>query len=350
MKKQDKLIMRRILLVLFAVLFLGWFLLWPLNKYIESPGSADVLKSYVKIKGYPDKRSGSFMITSVSLQQARPVTYIWAKLTPYHTIEDKEDVTGGQNSATFNKVQDFYMQSSINEAIANAYKAAGKSFTKKYLGIYVLAVDKSSKFKNDIKVGDTIVKVNGQHFDSAQGYQKYIGKQKIGSPLTVNYIHDGKQKEVTKPLVKITDSRAGIGIMLTDNVKVKTKIPVKVEPGQLGGPSGGLMFALQIYQQLTNKDLRHGQKIAGTGTIGPDGSIGEIGGIDKKVVAAHKAGAKIFFAPYIKPTKELLKYEEQHMTNYQLAKKTAKKVDSDMKVIPVSTFDQAVKYLESHDK
>ncbi len=41
MKKQDKLIMRRILLTLFAVLFVGWFLYWPLNKYIESPGTAD---------------------------------------------------------------------------------------------------------------------------------------------------------------------------------------------------------------------------------------------------------------------------------------------------------------------
>ena len=95
MKKQDKLIMRRILLTLFAVLFIGWFLFWPLNKYIESPGTADSLRSYVKIKGHPDKQKGSFMITSVYLQQARPATYLWAKLTPYNTIESKQAVTGG---------------------------------------------------------------------------------------------------------------------------------------------------------------------------------------------------------------------------------------------------------------
>lgn len=90
MKKQDKLIMRRILLTLFAVLFVGWFLFWPLNKYIESPGTADSLRSYVKIKGHPDKQKGSFMITSVYLQQARPATYLWAKLTPYNTISPTE--------------------------------------------------------------------------------------------------------------------------------------------------------------------------------------------------------------------------------------------------------------------
>lgn len=348
MKKQDKLIMRRIVITLFAVLFLGWFLFWPLHSYIEGPGTSDNLRSYVKIKGHPDRQRGSFMITSVMLSQARPATYLWAKMTPYHTIESADDVTGGQSGATFNRVQNFYMQSAINEAIAVAYKAAHQTVHKRYLGIYVLQIQKQSKFKHAIHVGDTITKVNGHHFNTAQGFQRYIAKRKVGSPLTVTYLHNQKQHSVTKPLVRIAGSRAGIGILLTDNVKVKTDIPVKVDPGQLGGPSGGLMFSLQIYQQLTGQDLRHGRKIAGTGTINPDGTVGEIGGIDKKVVAAHRAGATIFFAPYVKPTKLLLKYEEQHQTNYQLAKQTAKKVAPNMKVVPVSSFNDAVHYLKTH--
>ena len=39
---------------------------------------------------------------------------------------------------TYNKVQNFYMKSAINEAIAVAYKAAHQEYTKQYLGIYVL--------------------------------------------------------------------------------------------------------------------------------------------------------------------------------------------------------------------
>lgn len=348
MKKQDKLIMRRIVGTLFVVLFLGWFMFWPLNSYIEGPGTADGLRSYVKVKGHPDHQKGSFMITSVMLAQARPATYLWAKMMPYHTIESAEEVTGGQSGATFNRVQDFYMQSAINEAIAVAYHAAGQAVHKRYLGIYVLQIQKQSKFKQAIHVGDTITKVNGHHFDTAQGFQHYIAKRKVGSPLTVTYLHNHQQHTVTKPLVRIAGSRAGIGILLTDNVKVKTDIPVKVDPGQLGGPSGGLMFSLQIYQQLTGHDLRHGRKIAGTGTINPDGTVGEIGGIDKKVVAAHRAGATIFFAPYVKPNQQLLKYEEHHQTNYQLAKQTAKRVAPDMKVVPVSSFHDALKYLTTH--
>lgn len=347
MKKQDSLILRRIALVLGLVLFLGWFLLWPLNSYIESPGTAVDLQSFVKIKGHPDNDKGSFMLTSVALQQAHPATYLYAKMVPYVSIESADDVTGGQNSATFNRVQKFYMDSSINEAIAVAYRAAHQAVKQRYLGIYVLQVQPNSKFKSAIQVGDTITKVDGHHFNTAAGFQKYISRQKVSKALKVTYLRDGKQHTVTKPLVKISGTgRPGIGIILTNNMKVKTDIPVKVDAGQYGGPSGGLMFSLQIYQQISGHNLQRGRKIAGTGTISSDGSVGEIGGIDKKVIAAHKAGATIFLAPYIKPTKEVLKYEEGHQTNYQLAKKTAKKYAPNMKVVPISSFSQAVKYLE----
>lgn len=348
MKNVDKKVLRRLGLGLLAVAFLAWFLFWPLNQYIESPGSADGLKSYVSVKDHPDRYSGSFMITSVYLQQARPATYLWAKVTPYASLEPADAVTGGQDARTYTKVQDFYMHSAINEAIAVAYQAAGRAYQKKYLGIYVLQVQPNSAFRNRLRVGDTITKVNGRHFDTAQGFQRYIARQKIGERLTVTYLHNGRSKTATAPLVRLTGSRAGIGILLTDNVKVTTKIPAKINPGQLGGPSGGLMFALQIYEQLTQENLRHGRKIAGTGTINPDGSVGEIGGIDKKVVAAHRAGATLFFAPYVKPTKTILKYEEGHQTNYQLARATAKKVAPGMRVVPVRTFTDAVNYLKAH--
>ncbi|GAB6092220.1 SepM family pheromone-processing serine protease [Furfurilactobacillus curtus] len=320
----------------------------PLNSYIETPGTADNLRNFVTMPTRPDHQKGDFMITSVYLQRATPLSWVWAHFDPHASIDSAADVTGGQSGTTYNKVQQFYMQSAINEAIATAYQTAHSQYTKKYLGIYVLNVTKNSHFNGEIKVGDTITKIDGVHYNSAAGYQKALAKRKLTDRVNVTYEHNGKTKTAKGALIRLPDGRSGIGITLTDNVKVTTKIPVMVNPGEIGGPSGGLMFSLQIYQQLTNENLRHGQKIAGTGTIGPDGSVGEIGGIDKKIVAANKAGAKIFFAPYVKPTKELLKYEPDHMTNYQLAKKTAKKYAPKMKVVPVSSFKQAVRYLQTH--
>jgi len=64
-----------------------------------------------------------------------------------------------------------------------------------------------------------------------------------------------------------------------------------------GGPSGGMIFALGVIELLTPSDLLHGRHISGTGTIAADGRVGPIGGINEKIVAAHRAGAEIFLAP-----------------------------------------------------
>ena len=66
---------------------------------------------------------------------------------------------------------------------------------------------------------------------------------------------------------------------------------------QIGGPSGGLMFALGIIDKVGSVDLTKGQSIAGTGTIDQDGKVGAIGGITHKMLAAHDAGASIFLVP-----------------------------------------------------
>jgi PDZ domain-containing protein len=65
----------------------------------------------------------------------------------------------------------------------------------------------------------------------------------------------------------------------------------------IGGPSGGLMFALGIIDKVGTTDLTKGAQIAGTGTIDPTGKVGVIGGIQLKMIAARRAGATVFLAP-----------------------------------------------------
>src|SRR5690625_2418508 len=93
-----------------------------------------------------------------------------------------------------------------------------------------------------------------------------------------------------------------------------------------------------MYDQLTEDDLTKGYKIAGTGEIDYEGNIHRIGGIDKKIVAADKAGIEIFFAPYENGSKE---------SNYEIALQTATEINSDMIIVPVDTFFDALDYL--HD-
>src|SRR4029450_11888565 len=84
-------------------------------------------------------------------------------------------------------------------------------------------------------------------------------------------------------------------------VQIKADQPhpfdVKIDLGEIGGPSAGLMFTLGIIDKLKPEDLTGGKIIAGTGTIDDEGAVGPIGGIPQKLVGAHAAGAQLFLVP-----------------------------------------------------
>lgn len=172
--------------------FIAIGFLWPLPNYIEGPGDAANLSKIVNIKNHPDKHKGQFMLMSVSIAQARPFTYLYAKLNPYYSIEPEEAVTGGQDMKEYSKVQQIYMDGSINSAIYTAYHQAHKAVKIQYRGIYVMSVMKNSKFKNKLRVGDVVVALDGHHFKSSLGFIKYVKQQKYGQKLTVTYKRNGK--------------------------------------------------------------------------------------------------------------------------------------------------------------
>ncbi|WP_127495200.1 S16 family serine protease [Paenibacillus glycanilyticus] len=102
---------------------------------------------------------------------------------------------------------------------------------------------------------------------------------------------------------------------------------ITISASDVGGPSAGLMFALQSLNLLLDEDFTRGFRIAGTGTIDKDGNVGSIGGIALKVVTADRAGAELFLAP---------------KDNYKEAAAKAKELRSEMKVIPVTSLGSAI--------
>jgi len=88
-----------------------------------------------------------------------------------------------------------------------------------------------------------------------------------------------------------------LGIFIKDYLVFDVPIPVQIRSGLITGPSAGLMFTLQIIDQLTPGGLTGDMVIAGTGTIEHDGSVGSIGGVRQKVFAAEVAGASVIFVP-----------------------------------------------------
>lgn len=334
---------------LIAFLLVAVFFLLPLPIYIEQPGSAEPLPEFVTVNHQRDHKSGAYMLVTVGIAQATPFRWVTAHFDSFHEIVSRQDLMGDQDSAAYDQMQKYYMQSSINNAIAQAYHAAGKEYQIQFQGIYVMDVLKQSNLAGKIAIGDTITAIDGQHFKNNQGFIDYLKQRPLGSQVQVSYQHEQQAKTTTAKIIQLPDTkRHGLGITLTDRTKVKTKIPVKINAGDIGGPSAGMMFSLQIYEQLTGNQLRHGRQIAGTGTIAEDGTVGAIGGIDKKVVAADAAGATIFFAPNDPVTKAIKQVDPHYVNNYQTAKQAAAKIKTKMKIVPVKKFSDVIKYLETH--
>ena len=72
---------------------------------------------------------------------------------------------------------------------------------------------------------------------------------------------------------------------------------VKVLMKDVGGGSAGLAFALALIAKSVDPGLIQNRKIAVTGTISKSGKVGEIGGVDQKILGAQRAGATIFIMP-----------------------------------------------------
>lgn len=323
------------------------FFLMPTGYYLEVPGSAEDTSQFVQVDGKHDKAKGNLLLTTVGIVSGTPYTLIKSLGNNFETIYSQQDLMGDENSQQYFQVQKYYMKSAQNNAIQAAYSKAGKPFTKKYLGVYVMDIMDNSAFKKKLSIGDTITSINGYHFNNSIQFINYVRKQKKTSTVKISFLHNGKKETASGGLVKLTDTkRFGLGITLTDNTEAKGNPPTKINAGDIGGPSAGLMFTLQVYSQVANKDLKAGRTIAGTGTIAPDGTVGPIGGIEKKVYAASQEGATIFFAPNDPITKEIKKYDPSYVNNYHLALRAAKKLHTKMKIVPVKNLNDAINYLE----
>ena len=336
MKKNKKI--KFWLLGIAAFLIAIVFCLWPTQYYIESPGEAFQISKYVKSDR---KANPNFYLVTVSERPAVMIDYLTSFFRPADTRYSRNELMGTSTSAEYNKMQQYYMETSQNNAIYYAAKKANVPHRQEFLGVYVMEIMKNSTFKNKLKVGDILISVNDKKFASSQELIKYVSTLKKKN-VKIEVIRGNKHLSFSGKTVKLAGTnRYGIGIQLVDHTRVVTKPEVKINSGDIGGPSAGLMFTLECYQLFTRKNLSPNQKIAGTGTIDSNGKVGMIGGIDKKVIAASRQGMKVFFAPTDHPSGV-----KKGETNYAEAVRTAKKIHTRMKIVPVARFEDALNYLE----
>lgn len=327
------------LLLIFAVV-VG--LSWPTDYFIEGPGEAVPVGQFVKAKG--KKPKNLYLVTvSISSRPATCLEYLWSFTQKFDSRVPSADLLQGQTSSQYEELQDWYMETSQQNAIYYAAKKAGLKPKLRYMGVYVMNVLPNSTFRHRLQIGDTVLGADGHDFHSVQQMMTYLNHKKLHAQVEITVLRKQKKINFSGRVIRLAHTkRKGIGIQLVEHAQVTTKPALKINAGDIGGPSAGLMFTLESYQIFTHHNLTNHHKVAGTGTIDPRGKVGIIGGVDKKVVAADRAGAEIFFTPT--DTTGVKKAD----SNYAVAKRTAKRIHSKMKIVPVANFDDALRYLRKH--
>ncbi|WP_079529738.1 SepM family pheromone-processing serine protease [Halobacillus hunanensis] len=335
MKSNKRIIITGIITIL-IVAFLGAY---RLPYYIYKPGSADALDPFVEVaSGYSSE--GDMHLVTVRGGQATPIQWLVAKVRPFYQVHPLDEIRPeGISEEEYFHAQLRMMESSQEAAKVVAYQAADKNIDINYEGVYVVNVLKGMPAADHLKAGDEIIQVDGEKINESTELVEYVDGFSEGETVSLTIKRNGEKltKEIELATFPENPDKAGVGISLVTDRTVEVDPEVKIKSGEIGGPSAGMMFSLEIYDQLTKQDLTKGYEIAGTGEINYEGQVGRIGGIGKKVVAADEDDCDIFFAP---------NEEGREGSNYEMAKKAAEEIGTDMKIVPVDTFQDALNYLK----
>jgi PDZ domain-containing protein len=254
----------------------------------------------IQISGHRTYRgSGHLNLVTVAYQGGpadsfNVFTALQAWLTPHDAVVPEAELFPPNKTAqqvTRQNTQE--MASSQQTATAAALCQLGIKFTTVDT---VAAVAKNMPATGVLRAGDVITAVDGAPVTCRADAGTLIRSHPAGTPLTLTI----ERHRATK-LVRLKTARlAGhsvVGVEVVENYR-NFPFSVKINVGDIGGPSAGLMFALGIIDKLTPANLTHGAFIAGTGEmLSANGDIGPIGGIQQKMAGARDAGATVFLTP-----------------------------------------------------
>ena len=230
------------------------------------------------------------------------------------------------------------MASANQDAALAALNALHYQVHEKYLGAQIVAVlSGTPAWDAGVKCNDLITAVDGKPVDSAGAFTTLLKPLAPGKTVTLTDHPGGgkaakevKVRLVTPPSALVKDgfaNRSYLGVAVETMSMPELPFHISVNAGGIGGPSAGLAFTLAILDTLTGGKLTGGHTVAATGTISPNGQVGQVGGVQEKTFAVEKAGAQVFFVP---------------SAEYGQAESVASKR---LDVVPVNTLQEAIKIL-----
>ncbi len=341
--------MKRIGSVIFAFIIIIAFMVYPMDVYISQPGGAYDLTPLVEVIGGDEDDVGTFSLMTISLSKATAASYVYAQFTDKREILPATSVRrSGEDEKEYNVRQARLMSESQFNAITVAFEKTDMPVKIDYDGVFVMSVLANGAANDLLEAGDKIRFIDDVELKEPGEFVAIISEKKLGDKVKITLERDEEPLDVLITLAEIPESegRVGLGIGFEENRLLTTDPEVIMHTSKIGGPSAGFMFTLEIMNRLIDTDIAKGYNIAGTGEMLVDGTVGRIGGADFKVIAAAKDGVEIFFAPDYEISEKDLEKNPNLLSNYEEAVKTAEKIGTTMKIVPVKTIDDALDYLD----
>lgn len=320
---------RRWVVVVVVLVVLTALASWvTLPYYSEGPGPAREVTPLISFEG-PERYepSGRLALTTVSFEQLTPITALAAWLDPdRQIIEEAVLYPPGEDRDREERTSFSEMdQSKINASVVVLRELTDYPRDRGE-GALIEGTAPGCPADDELFPGDLVVRIDGEPIGSVREAGRVIRATPPGEDMVFDLDVDGEDVRARFARKACLDGEEPIiGVSMVDAFP----FPIEMSSGEIGGPSAGLMWALGLYELMTPEDLTRGRFIAGTGTLALDGTVGPIGGIRDKVVAAGEAGAEVFLVP------------AENMAELE-------GVDAgDMRLLPVDTFEDARRALEA---
>jgi PDZ domain-containing protein len=315
----------RLVVYLAAALVAAVGTFWPTPYSLLLPGSALDLDTIVSIPGHASPGVHLYM-TDVSLvTNAAPFTLIDAFFPGVRVLKTDDVIPASVPAGRFESLMRDAMQDSQKVSVYVAERAAGYAMPPVRTQVVVSAVAPTSRAA--LRAGDVLTSIDGAPLRTVLALRAALANVRPGAIARIGYLRDGKPGLTAVTTIAL-DGKTKLGVYIGESQNVPTPpVPVRFTIHNVSGSSGGLMFALEIYRTLRPSGAHANERIAGTGTLDSDGNVGEIAGTMQKLVAARRAGATVFLVPI----KNYAEVKDQH----------------DLRVIPIGTFDEAVRALAS---
>ena len=305
----------------------------PADDYLFVPSGAHPIADKVEVQGKPDPSGpGGIYYVDVTVRKARWLERLLPFIRPDGaSLVPAQAVTApGQSFRERVAEGRVEMNRSERVAAAVALRAGGLDVETTPRGVLVEAVAVDVPAATVLQSGDVIVGAAGRKVETIGQLRRATGSLRPGDPVELRLRRDGKVVERAVETVAAPDNarKAIIGIRVAQEAKIGLPLQVDIDLGNVGGPSAGLPFALQIYRELGN-DVTGGNRVAATGEIELDGSVGSVGGIKQKTYGVRSAGADVFLVPAGENAE------------------TARRYAGGLRVIPVESFEQALRVLRT---